>query len=157
MPRKRPLPGQNAGYNMGTTWVQRHINSNFLMTKCCRKSCEILCVCVNVCVCGPGGARWAHEGSWPSGWTGGEEEEAETRRRRPVGYEPIQRLRFLPLCRRPLLHRRVCVSLSSVSLGHQLQYVRLMKFLRQRGFTSTLLQPALFTGTTLESYWDPLE
>ncbi|XP_056291163.1 SET domain-containing protein 4 isoform X2 [Pseudoliparis swirei] len=35
----------------------------------------------------------------------------------------------------------------SVSLGHQLQYVRLMKFLRQRGFTSTLLQPALFTET----------
>jgi len=31
MPRKRPLPGQNAGYNIGTTWVQRHINSNFLI------------------------------------------------------------------------------------------------------------------------------
>ncbi|XP_041803910.1 SET domain-containing protein 4 [Chelmon rostratus] len=35
----------------------------------------------------------------------------------------------------------------SVSLCHQLQYVRLMKFLHQRGFTSTLLQPALFTDT----------
>ncbi|TNN57889.1 SET domain-containing protein 4 [Liparis tanakae] len=35
----------------------------------------------------------------------------------------------------------------SESLAHQLQYVRLMKFLRQRGFTSTLLQPALFTET----------
>lgn len=35
----------------------------------------------------------------------------------------------------------------SVSLCHQLQYVRLMKFLHQRGFTSTLLQPALFSDT----------
>ncbi|KAK2824630.1 hypothetical protein Q5P01_021805 [Channa striata] len=35
----------------------------------------------------------------------------------------------------------------SVSLCHQLQYVRLMKFLHQRGFTSSLLQPALFTDT----------
>ncbi|XP_030298205.1 SET domain-containing protein 4 isoform X2 [Sparus aurata] len=35
----------------------------------------------------------------------------------------------------------------SVSLCHQLQYVRLMKFLHQRGFTSTLLQPALFTDS----------
>ncbi|KAM8739159.1 SET domain-containing protein 4 isoform 1-T4 [Acanthopagrus schlegelii] len=35
----------------------------------------------------------------------------------------------------------------SVSLCHQLQYVRLMKFLHKRGFTSTLLQPALFTDT----------
>nr|XP_046257224.1 SET domain-containing protein 4 isoform X3 [Scatophagus argus] len=35
----------------------------------------------------------------------------------------------------------------SVSLSHQLQYVRLMKFLHQRGFTSTLLQPVLFTDT----------
>ncbi|TMS04353.1 SET domain-containing protein 4 [Larimichthys crocea] len=35
----------------------------------------------------------------------------------------------------------------SVSVCHQLQYVRLMKFLHQRGFTSTLLQPALFTDT----------
>ncbi|KAK5854352.1 hypothetical protein PBY51_015429 [Eleginops maclovinus] len=35
----------------------------------------------------------------------------------------------------------------SVSLRHQPQYVRLIKFLHQRGFTSTLLQPALFTDT----------
>ncbi|KAL3050705.1 hypothetical protein OYC64_012677 [Pagothenia borchgrevinki] len=35
----------------------------------------------------------------------------------------------------------------SVSLSHQPQYVRLKKFLHQRGFTSTLLQPALFTDT----------
>ncbi|XP_031171843.1 SET domain-containing protein 4 [Sander lucioperca] len=35
----------------------------------------------------------------------------------------------------------------SVSLCHQPQYVRLMKFLHRRGFTSTLLQPALFTDT----------
>ncbi|XP_036980265.1 SET domain-containing protein 4 isoform X2 [Acanthopagrus latus] len=35
----------------------------------------------------------------------------------------------------------------SVSLCHQLQYMRLMKFLHKRGFTSTLLQPALFTDT----------
>ncbi|XP_026164749.1 SET domain-containing protein 4 isoform X2 [Mastacembelus armatus] len=35
----------------------------------------------------------------------------------------------------------------SVSVCHQLQYVRLMKFLHQRGFTSSLLQPALFTDT----------
>uniref|UniRef100_A0A3B4ULA9 SET domain containing 4 n=1 Tax=Seriola dumerili TaxID=41447 RepID=A0A3B4ULA9_SERDU len=41
------------------------------------------------------------------------------------------------------------LSVSSVSLCHQLQYVKLMKFLHQRGFTSTLLQPALFTGTAL--------
>lgn len=32
-------------------------------------------------------------------------------------------------------------------LGHQLQYIRLMRFLHQRGFTSTLLQPALFSDT----------
>lgn len=38
-------------------------------------------------------------------------------------------------------------SIQSVSLCHQLKYVRLMKFLHQRGFTSTLLQPALFTDT----------
>ncbi|XP_053292564.1 SET domain-containing protein 4 [Pleuronectes platessa] len=38
-------------------------------------------------------------------------------------------------------------SVQSVSLCHQLQYVRLMKFLHQRGFTSSLLQPALFTDT----------
>uniref|UniRef100_A0A3Q3GCH7 SET domain containing 4 n=1 Tax=Labrus bergylta TaxID=56723 RepID=A0A3Q3GCH7_9LABR len=37
---------------------------------------------------------------------------------------------------------------SSVSLCHRPQYVRLMKFLHKRGFTSTLLQPARFTGTT---------
>ncbi|KAM7385235.1 hypothetical protein PAMP_001328 [Pampus punctatissimus] len=35
----------------------------------------------------------------------------------------------------------------SVSLCHQSQYVRLMRFLHHRGFTSTLLQPALFTDT----------
>ncbi|XP_076025471.1 SET domain-containing protein 4 [Genypterus blacodes] len=35
----------------------------------------------------------------------------------------------------------------SVSLCHELQYVRLMKFLHQRGFTSTLLQPHSFTDT----------
>ncbi|XP_016537329.1 SET domain-containing protein 4 isoform X1 [Poecilia formosa] len=38
-------------------------------------------------------------------------------------------------------------SVRSVSLSHQLQYVRLMKFLHQRGFSSTLLQPALFSDT----------
>ncbi|XP_026210330.1 SET domain-containing protein 4 [Anabas testudineus] len=38
-------------------------------------------------------------------------------------------------------------SIQSVSLCHQLQYVRLMKFLHQRGFTSSLLQPAHFTDT----------
>ncbi|XP_022603867.1 SET domain-containing protein 4 isoform X2 [Seriola dumerili] len=38
-------------------------------------------------------------------------------------------------------------TVQSVSLCHQLQYVKLMKFLHQRGFTSTLLQPALFTDT----------
>ncbi|XP_067466753.1 SET domain-containing protein 4 [Thunnus thynnus] len=36
----------------------------------------------------------------------------------------------------------------SVSLCHRPQYVRLMRFLHQRGFTSTLLQPALFTDTS---------
>uniref|UniRef100_A0A3Q4AV13 Rubisco LSMT substrate-binding domain-containing protein n=1 Tax=Mola mola TaxID=94237 RepID=A0A3Q4AV13_MOLML len=35
---------------------------------------------------------------------------------------------------------------SSVSLCHQLQYVKLMKFLHQQGFTSKLLQPSFFTG-----------
>uniref|UniRef100_A0A146ZWX7 SET domain containing 4 n=1 Tax=Fundulus heteroclitus TaxID=8078 RepID=A0A146ZWX7_FUNHE len=35
----------------------------------------------------------------------------------------------------------------SVSLSHQPQYVSLMRFLHQRGFTSTLLQPALFSDT----------
>ncbi|GAA6231958.1 SET domain-containing protein 4 [Lates japonicus] len=44
--------------------------------------------------------------------------------------------------------RQKCEStVQSVSLCHQLQYVRLMKFLHRRGFTSTLLQPALFTDT----------
>ncbi|XP_041866795.1 SET domain-containing protein 4 [Melanotaenia boesemani] len=38
-------------------------------------------------------------------------------------------------------------TIQSVSLCHQLQFVRLMKFLHQRGFTSTLLQPAVFTDT----------
>ncbi|XP_038588466.1 SET domain-containing protein 4 [Micropterus salmoides] len=37
--------------------------------------------------------------------------------------------------------------IQSVSLCHHLQYVKLLKFLHQRGFTSTLLQPALFTDT----------
>ncbi|XP_038132692.1 SET domain-containing protein 4 [Cyprinodon tularosa] len=35
----------------------------------------------------------------------------------------------------------------SVSLGHQPQYVRLMRFLHRRGFSQTLLQPALFSDT----------
>ncbi|KAM7408295.1 hypothetical protein PAMA_002145 [Pampus argenteus] len=35
----------------------------------------------------------------------------------------------------------------SVSLCHQSQYVRLMRFLHHRGFTLTLLQPAVFTDT----------
>ncbi|KAM4607153.1 SET domain-containing protein 4 [Polymixia lowei] len=38
-------------------------------------------------------------------------------------------------------------AVQSVSLSHQLQYVSLMKFIHQRGFTSTLLQPAYFTDT----------
>ncbi|KAM6997896.1 SET domain-containing protein 4 isoform 1-T1 [Tautogolabrus adspersus] len=38
-------------------------------------------------------------------------------------------------------------SVSSVSLCHQPRYVRLMKFLHKREFTSTLLQPAHFTDT----------
>uniref|UniRef100_A0AAQ5YKC8 Rubisco LSMT substrate-binding domain-containing protein n=1 Tax=Amphiprion ocellaris TaxID=80972 RepID=A0AAQ5YKC8_AMPOC len=38
-------------------------------------------------------------------------------------------------------------SLRSASLRHLSQYIRLMKFLHQRGFTSTLLQPAVFTDT----------
>ncbi|KAM6915900.1 SET domain-containing protein 4 [Xenentodon cancila] len=38
-------------------------------------------------------------------------------------------------------------AVQTVSLCHQPQYVRLMKFLHQRGFTSTRLQPALFTDT----------
>ncbi|KAF6737404.1 SET domain-containing protein 4 [Oryzias melastigma] len=36
-------------------------------------------------------------------------------------------------------------SIQPESLSHQLRYVRLMKFLHQRGFTSTPLQPALFS------------
>ncbi|XP_040905231.1 SET domain-containing protein 4 isoform X2 [Toxotes jaculatrix] len=44
--------------------------------------------------------------------------------------------------------RKKCENIvQSVSLCHQLTYVRLMKFLHRRGFTSTLLQPALFTDT----------
>ncbi|CAJ1066792.1 SET domain-containing protein 4 [Xyrichtys novacula] len=35
----------------------------------------------------------------------------------------------------------------SVSLCHQPQYVRLMRFLHKQGFVSTLLQPALFSDT----------
>ncbi|KAM3862899.1 SET domain-containing protein 4-like [Diretmus argenteus] len=38
-------------------------------------------------------------------------------------------------------------AIQSVSLCHQLPYVSLMKFLHQRGFTSTLLQPNHFTDT----------
>ncbi|XP_040035328.2 SET domain-containing protein 4 [Gasterosteus aculeatus] len=38
-------------------------------------------------------------------------------------------------------------AVQSVSMCHQLPYVRLMKFLHQRGFTSTPLQPALFADT----------
>ncbi|XP_072246639.1 SET domain-containing protein 4 [Leuresthes tenuis] len=38
-------------------------------------------------------------------------------------------------------------TIKSVSLCHQPHYVRLMKFLHQRGFTSTVLQPARFTDT----------
>uniref|UniRef100_A0A3B5M5U0 SET domain containing 4 n=1 Tax=Xiphophorus couchianus TaxID=32473 RepID=A0A3B5M5U0_9TELE len=34
-----------------------------------------------------------------------------------------------------------------VSLSHQPQYISLMRFLHRRGFSSTLLQPALFSGT----------
>lgn len=50
----------------------------------------------------------------------------------------------------PAVSTQMCPSLcvSSVSMCHQLPYVRLMKFLHQRGFTSTPLQPALFAGTT---------
>ncbi|MED6265338.1 hypothetical protein CHARACLAT_024448 [Characodon lateralis] len=44
--------------------------------------------------------------------------------------------------------RRKCsTAIHSASLSHQPQYVRLMKFLHQRGFTSTFLQPALFSDT----------
>lgn len=113
--------------------------------------------------------RWGHEGSQPSGWTSCEEEEAETGKPRPVRYEQIH-------CRVVALYKcfsavgcfstdtRLSLSLlvpvitnlflfvSSVSLCHQLQYVRLMKFLHQRGFTSTLLQPALFSGTTQHTH-----
>lgn len=38
-------------------------------------------------------------------------------------------------------------SVSSVSLCHQHKYVRLMRFLHQRGFSTRLLQPTAFTGT----------
>ncbi|KAM8859614.1 SET domain-containing protein 4 isoform 3-T4 [Spinachia spinachia] len=38
-------------------------------------------------------------------------------------------------------------AVQSVSMCHQLPYVRLMKFLRRRGFASTPLQPALFADT----------
>ncbi|XP_011482308.1 SET domain-containing protein 4 isoform X1 [Oryzias latipes] len=38
-------------------------------------------------------------------------------------------------------------STQTESLGHQQKYVRLMKFLHGRGFTSTPLQPALFSDT----------
>ncbi|XP_037554044.1 SET domain-containing protein 4 [Nematolebias whitei] len=43
----------------------------------------------------------------------------------------------------------------SASLSHQSPYVKLMKFLHQRGFTSTPLQPALFTDTSrgLQTLW----
>uniref|UniRef100_A0A3P9NFA2 SET domain containing 4 n=1 Tax=Poecilia reticulata TaxID=8081 RepID=A0A3P9NFA2_POERE len=39
-------------------------------------------------------------------------------------------------------------SMCNISLSHQLQYVRLVRFLHRRGFSSTLLQPALFSGTS---------
>ncbi|XP_077351623.1 SET domain-containing protein 4 isoform X2 [Festucalex cinctus] len=42
--------------------------------------------------------------------------------------------------------KRHCVA-QSVSLSHQPEYVELLKFLHQRGFTSRLLQPALFSDT----------
>ncbi|XP_077437337.1 SET domain-containing protein 4 [Vanacampus margaritifer] len=42
--------------------------------------------------------------------------------------------------------KRDCV-VQSVSLSHQPEYVELLRFLHQRGFTSTLLQPALFSDT----------
>lgn len=38
-------------------------------------------------------------------------------------------------------------SVSSVSLCHQHKFVRLMRFLHQRGFSTRLLQPTAFTGT----------
>ncbi|XP_023183238.1 SET domain-containing protein 4 isoform X1 [Xiphophorus maculatus] len=38
-------------------------------------------------------------------------------------------------------------SVHSVSLSHQPQYISLMRFLHRRGFSSTLLQPALFSDT----------
>ncbi|XP_032409067.1 SET domain-containing protein 4 isoform X2 [Xiphophorus hellerii] len=38
-------------------------------------------------------------------------------------------------------------SVRSVSLSHQPQYIRLMRFLHRRGFSSTLLQPVLFSDT----------
>ncbi|KAG7228413.1 hypothetical protein INR49_007585 [Caranx melampygus] len=53
-------------------------------------------------------------------------------------------------------------AVQTVSLCHQLPYVKLMKFLHRRGFTSTLLQPAHFTescllttSTVLSSYLAP--
>lgn len=114
-------------------------------------------------------SRWGHEGSQPSGWTSCEEEEAETGKPRPVRYEQIHcRVVALYKCFSVLLAASaqthlclslfwslsslICFSVCSVSLCHQLQYVRLMKFLHKRGFTSTLLQPALFTGTTQHTH-----
>ncbi|XP_047206670.1 SET domain-containing protein 4 isoform X3 [Girardinichthys multiradiatus] len=47
--------------------------------------------------------------------------------------------------------RKRSTAIHSASLSHQLQYVRLMKFLHQRGFTSTFLQPALFSGRGLQT------
>lgn len=113
--------------------------------------------------------RWGHEGSQPSGWTSCEEEEAETGKPRPVRYERIHCSVValyecfsavgcfstdtrLSLSLFWFLSSLICFSLPSVSLCHQLQYVRLMKFLHQRGFTSTLLQPALFSGTTQHTH-----
>ncbi|XP_072293650.1 SET domain-containing protein 4-like [Eucyclogobius newberryi] len=44
--------------------------------------------------------------------------------------------------------RRKCgTRVQSVSLCHQPSYVRLVRFLNQRGFASTILQPALFSDT----------
>ncbi|XP_031727538.1 SET domain-containing protein 4 isoform X3 [Anarrhichthys ocellatus] len=74
-------------------------------------------LCDCVCLCGPGSGRVMKGRSHRAG--------RAVRKRRRKQESVVQ----------------------SVSLCHQLQYVRLMKFLHQRGFTSTLLQPAIFTDT----------
>uniref|UniRef100_A0A8C6WXI7 SET domain containing 4 n=1 Tax=Neogobius melanostomus TaxID=47308 RepID=A0A8C6WXI7_9GOBI len=43
--------------------------------------------------------------------------------------------------------RKLNTSVQSVTLCHQEQYVRLIRFLKQKGFTSTILQPAHFSDT----------